>query len=144
MSKQSAARSFVLLLLAFTLPALLAQRAYPQRPNRPAWIALGNSNIDGQTDHDSIQVGSSGAAFRAIQLRVSGGTVIFERVTLRYGNGQQQDIPVRSTIRSGGATRAIALPGERRVLKSVDIRYSKANWQTRPRVTLYGLRYDLR
>jgi hypothetical protein len=104
------------------------------------WVRLGSAHVDGRIDHDNIRVGISDGAFRAIQLRVHGGRVIFQRVTIRYGNGQLEELPVRFTIPSGGRTRAIDLPGDRRIIQSVDIWYSKAHWATRPTVTLYGLR----
>jgi hypothetical protein len=96
--------------------------------------------VDGAADHDSIKVGRSDGAFRAIQLRISGGAINFERVIVRFGNGTQEEIPIRSRIPDGGQTRVIDLPGERRMIQSVDIWYGKDNWRRRPKVTLYGLR----
>jgi hypothetical protein len=103
-------------------------------------IRLGDAHVDGSTDHDSIKVGRSDGPFRAIQLRVSGGDVNFERVVVRYGDGSQEEIPVRSRIPNGGRTRIIDLPGARRIIRSVDLWYSKDRWTRRPKVTLYGLR----
>jgi hypothetical protein len=107
---------------------------------RGGWTLLGDSHVDGAADHDSIKVGRSDGAFRAIQLRISGGAINFERVIVRFGNGTQEDIPIRSRIPDGGQTRVIDLPGERRMIQSVDIWYGKDNWKRRPKVTLYGLR----
>jgi hypothetical protein len=104
------------------------------------WVLLGDARVDGRADHDSIRVGGSSGTFRAIQLRVNGGAVEFDRVIVRYGNRTQEVLPVRARIRSGGETRAIDLPGDRRVIESVELWYSKDNWRTRPRVSLYGLR----
>ena len=103
-------------------------------------IRLGDAHVDGSTDHDSIKVGRSDGGFRAIQLRISGGAVNFDRVIVRYGNGTQEEIPVRSRIPDGGRTRVIDLPGERRIIQSVDLWYSKDRWTRRPKVTLYGVR----
>jgi hypothetical protein len=103
-------------------------------------VRLGDAHVDGSTDHDSISVGRSDGSFRAIQLRISGGDVNFERVIVRYGDGSQEEIPVRSRIPNGGRTRVIDLPGARRIIRSVDLWYSKDRWTRRPKVTLYGLR----
>jgi len=103
-------------------------------------VRLGDAHVDGSTDHDSIRVGRSDGSFRAIQLRISGGAVNFERVIVRYGDGSQEEIPVRSRIPNGGRTRIIDLPGARRIIRSVDLWYSKDRWTRRPKVTLYGLR----
>ena len=107
---------------------------------RGRWAYLGNSHVDGRVDHDSIKVGRSDGAFRAIQLRVNGGAINFERVVVRYGNGTQEEIPIRARIPDGGHTRRIDLPGDRRIIESVDLWYSKANWSRRPTVSLYGIR----
>ena len=107
---------------------------------RGRWTFLGESHVDGSVDHDSIKVGRSDGAFRAIQLRISGGAINFERVIVRYGNGTQEEIPVRARIPDGGHTRVIDLPGERRIIESVDLWYGKDKWSKRPKVSLYGIR----
>ena len=102
---------------------------------------LGAAHVDGMNDHDSIKVGRSAGSYRAIQLRVGGGAIDFERVIVRYGNGTSEEIQVRSRIPDGAHTRIIELPGERRIIQSVDLWYSKDNkWEKRPEVSLYGVR----
>jgi hypothetical protein len=107
---------------------------------RGRWTFLGDSHVDGSVDHDSIKVGRSDGMFRAVQLRISGGAINFERVIVRYGNGTQEEIPVRARIPDGGHTRVIDLPGERRMIESVDLWYGKDKWNKRPKVSLYGVR----
>ena len=51
-------------------------------------------------------------------------------------NGNHEEIPIRAHIPYGGHTRAIDLPGDRRMIESVDLWYSKGNWSRRPKVTL--------
>ena len=106
---------------------------------REQWQYLGDSHVDGSQDHDSIKVGRSAGTYRAIQLRISGGAINFERVIVRYGNGSQEEIPIRTRIPDGGQTRVIDLPGERRIIQSLDLWYGKENWRRRPKVSLYGL-----
>src|SRR5207253_8203854 len=98
------------------------------------------AHVDGAVDHDNIVVTASRGTFRAIQLRVSNNTVDFQRVVVHYGNGQSQPVPVRSKVRAVGSTRVIDLPGDRRVIKSVELWYSRANWGPhRPKVELFGI-----
>jgi hypothetical protein len=110
------------------------------RDYRGRWAHLGNAHVDGQQDHDNIRVGIQDGRFRAIQLRVSGGAINFERVIVHFGNGSQEELVVRQRIPAGGRTRPIDLPGERRVIQSVELWYSKDSWHRRPRVDLYGIR----
>ena len=56
------------------------------------WTYLGEAHVDGSVDHDSIHVGRSAGVYRAIQLRISGGGINFDRVIVRYGNGTQEEI----------------------------------------------------
>ena len=123
--------------IGFVLVLAFCTSVYAQRGR---WTYLGDSHVDGSVDHDSIKVGRSDGTFRAIQLRVSDGAINFERVVVRYGNGTQEEIPVRARIPAGGQTRVIDLPGERRIIQSVDLWYSKGNWRRRPKVSLYGIR----
>ena len=104
------------------------------------WTLLGERHIDGRADNDKIDIGRDNGKFRAIQFRVEGGTVLFDHIRVKYLNGQTEDISVRSEIQDGGKTRAIDLPGARRVIESVSMWYSKRNWHTRPTVRVYGIR----
>lgn len=133
--KRTNQRTFVLGIL---LALLCYSLAYGQHRGM---TFLGDARVDGGRDNDTINVGgAANGAFRAIQLRVTGGAVRFDRVVVRYGNGTQEEIPIRSRIAAGGKTRIIDLPGERRIIRSVDLWYGKARWATRPRVSLYGVR----
>jgi hypothetical protein len=123
-----------------SLFAALAILGAPVCPGQqPHTVFLGSGRVNGGLDHDTIQAGQQGT-FRAIQLRVSGGAVNFLRIVVQYGNGTRSEIQVRSNIPSGGATRLIDLPGDRRIIQRVDFWYSKANWATLPKVSLYGVR----
>jgi hypothetical protein len=107
---------------------------------REHWAYLGSAHVDGQVDHDSIHVGRSDGRFRAIQLRVSGGAIEFQRVVVHFGNGTQEELIIRDRIPAGGVTRAIDLPGERRIIERVELWYSKTSWEHRPKVSLFGIR----
>jgi hypothetical protein len=108
---------------------------------RGRWEFLGQANVDGGRDHDNIVVTAYRGTFRGLQLRVVNNAIEFQRVVIHYGNGMSRPIEIRDRIRAGGHTRVINLPGDRRVIQSVELWYSRANWgRRRPRVDLYGLR----
>jgi hypothetical protein len=110
------------------------------RAQHPGWVLLGERHIDGHMDNDKVDVGKDAGTFRAIQFRVSGGDVHFEKIQVKYLNGTREDIDVRADIPAGGRTRIIDLPGDRRVIESVSMWYSKGEWHTRPSVKVYGIR----
>lgn len=116
-------------------------RPYAQKyGNRLRTVFLGDAHVDGARDHDEIRVGRRGGDFRGIQLRVSDGAIDFQRVVVHFGNGSQEELMFRERIPSGGRTRPIDLPGDKRIIESVELWYSKESWHRRPKVSLYGIR----
>ena len=130
MNKKRAIALFAMLFLC-----LFTVKAYAEE-----WTYLGESHVDGDHDHDKIHVGKHDGRFHAIQLRVNGGAIEFDRVVVHFGNGTSEELSIRTVIPDGGRTRVIDLPGERRVIENVELWYSKAHWEHRPQVTLFALR----
>ena len=131
-------RKIAVVMSAMLLVGTATSRAAAQHGGR--WSLLGERHIDGRADNDKIDIGKDNGSYRAIQFRVQGGTVNFDRISVRYLNGEHEDIDVRSEIPPGGKTRVIDLPGNRRVIESISMWYSKGNWRTRPTVRVYGMR----
>jgi hypothetical protein len=75
-------------------------------------------------------------AFRQLQLGVKGGAIEFQRVVVRFENGNDHDLDIRDRIPDRGKTRVIDLPGDRRRIRSVEFWYSKDRWRSRPYVIL--------
>lgn len=127
-----------------TCPFAVAKAQYPQRPLpiRPQpqrSVALGQANVDGQQDHDTISVGKAAGVYRSIQLRVQHAPIRFDHVVVRSGNGQSEQLQLRSVIHAGGVTRAIPLPGGGRIIQTIEFWYGRANPASRRRqVLLFG------
>lgn len=119
--------------------ALLLFVGASQTLNAQDWIHLGDKHVDGNSDHDKISLGSAEGRFRQLQIRVDDAAVNFQRVVVHFGNGGDEELQFREVINPGGATRAMDLRGRRRMIKSVEFWYEKANWGSkRPTVRLYG------
>jgi hypothetical protein len=103
------------------------------------WEYLGEANVDGAVDHDSIAATAARGEFRAIQIRVEKGPILFDRVLVHYGNGRTEPISIRERIPAGGRTRVIDLPGNERIIRRVEFWYERGNWRIRPTVRLWGL-----
>jgi hypothetical protein len=131
-------RKFTVAMFAMLLVVVSTSRASAQLPGR--WSLLGERHIDGRADNDKIDIGKDNGTFRAIQFRVQGGTVNFDRILVRYLNGEHEEINVRSEIPAGGRSRLIDLPGKRRVIESISMWYTKNNRRTRPTIRVYGIR----
>ena len=127
------------LLLVLLIGFTSVNNAQRRDNSQDRWQYLGQSNVDGTRDHDNIRV-TAREAFRAIQLRVQGGEIEFQRVVVHFENGANSEVEVRDRIRAGGQTRAIDLPGDNRRIDSVEVWYGQGNWgRRRPNLRLYGL-----
>src|SRR5215472_6679903 len=101
------------------------------------WDFMGDAQINRTRDHEKIQVTRHNAVFQAIQLRVSGDAVFFDRLVVLFGDGTSEEMTVQGRIWPGGKNRIIGLSGERRIV-SVELWYYKEPWEHKPRVILYG------
>lgn len=103
------------------------------------WQHLGNAHVDGQEDHDKIDV--PGGAFTALQMAVSNGAIRFQQVVVHFRNGGDEVLAVAERVPSGGRTQPILLRGGTRQIKSVEIWYAKGKYaEGKPEVQLFGRR----
>jgi hypothetical protein len=89
------------------------------------WVSLGEKRVNGLVDFDQFDVGRSAGVFDAIRLKVRGNDLLVYDVTVRYGNGADDDIPVRLVIPQGGQTRVIDLRARNRFIRHVRVSYGK-------------------
>jgi hypothetical protein len=134
--------TLMLLVLSFSLPATAQRRGRDDRNRRDddRWERIGDARVDGNRDHDTIRVRSSGR-FRAIRFFVQGGDIEIQRVVVHFESGDDTEVEVRSRVRDGRTTRGYDLPGYERRIRSVEFWYSKENWnRNKPQLVLYGRR----
>lgn len=125
-------------LIASALLALTAWLA--PAAHAASWTYLGQAHVDGQHDHDNIEVGKAAGRYRFLQIRVRNAPIEFDHIVVHYGNGEPQTLQVRDVIRAGQHSRAIALEGDRFV-QSFELWYGKAKpYSARPELTLWGKR----
>ncbi len=107
---------------------------------RTTWEKLGERSVDFGRDRDVIQVGRSEGRFRRLKLIVRNNAVEMISFKVIYGNGEPDELPVRSRIRAGGETRAIDLKGDARAIREVQLVYkSVPNFRGKAVVELWGL-----
>ena len=104
-----------------------------------AWQELGSKKIEGKVDHDKIKCHGK-ETFRALQFRVTGAAVQFDRITVEYGNHQTRAYPFRLLVPPNGVSPALDLVGGERDIANVEFWYEKASWGQKPEVRLYGRR----
>jgi len=123
------------------VPALLLVLGLANRAGAQpgAWQELGSKKIEGKVDHDKIKCHGK-ETFRALQFRVTGAAVQFDRITVEYGNHQTRTYPFRMLVPPNGVSSALDLVGGERDIANVEFWYEKASWGQKPEVRLYGRR----
>ena len=114
----------------------------PSRAGAKAdWDLLGTRQVNDRADHDIIAVSSSRGDFRRIKFSVQRASVDFHRVVVHFGNGSDQRVELRNTIKAGGESRAVDLEGNDRVIRSVEFWYDANTIRgRRAQVRVFGMR----
>ena len=119
MLKRSVFWAGVVAVLGASVVASVAE-ARP-RVSDDGWEDLGCVRVGRRTDRDVISVGRREGSFKAIKLRAEGNDIEVRDLKVIYGNGQPDDIQVRSVMRENSQTRAIDLKGRDRFIKEIVI-----------------------
>jgi len=89
----------------------------------PSWVALGERAVTNDVARDTITVRAANGTFQAIKISVRGSAVRFNRVVLRFENGDEREVQMDVRVPAGGETRTIHLKGDERAIRSVDFWY---------------------
>ena len=103
------------------------------------WEHLGTRMVDFQADHDEIHAGLKGL-YVAIRIDVERAPVELQKVRVNFGNGEQFEPDVRHHFREGNWSRVIDLPGNHRIIRSVELWYrTEQRGEGRAKVAVWGL-----
>jgi len=128
--------AYVLALIVALVASLTVAPAVAQGE----WKRLGTATVNGKLDKDTIAVGPSQGLFTAIQLKVEGASLELKELKVTFGDSSTFVAPTKLTFNPGQTTRSIDLPGEKRVIKSVEFKYSNLPGGGNARVELWGRR----
>lgn len=107
-------------------------------PSHDAWIFLGARNIGSGTDRETMNVISE-RRFRQLQFCVFNTPLRLDTVSIRFDDGQPQDVPVNRRIGRGECSQVIDLTGAPRHVRSVDLAYrSVSRFRRAPMVRIVG------
>lgn len=98
------------------------------------WEKLGARTVEGKADRDVIQVPGDLGAFRAIQFNVEGSALALYDIKVTFGNGEVFEPKTRLVFEKGTGSRVIDLPGERRAITRIELRYGNLPGGGRARV----------
>lgn len=87
------------------------------------WELLGARSVDGSRDRDTIPVTRAEGRFDAMQIVVRDYRTFIRDVTVTFGNGTTQVIPINSLFTQNQRTSVLDLTGGNRFIRSIDVRY---------------------
>lgn len=88
------------------------------------WERLGSRLVNGKGDRDSIPVGRAEGRFAALRFRVKHSSMRMHDVVIVFADGSTYSPPTRAVFERGTTSALIDLPGNRRVIRRIDFRYS--------------------
>jgi hypothetical protein len=91
------------------------------------WELLGVKKVDYALDRDEVLVTAREGRFTGLKVRVKHSPINLHKIVIHYGNGEVDEIEVRSNIPTGGETRVLDLPGNKRVIQKVVFWYDTKN-----------------
>lgn len=110
--------------LALICTVLLGSLSVAGAASAQKWELLGEKEVGFRVDRDVIKVGRKEGRYEKLRLRVEKNDIELLDLKVVYGNGDVQDIRVRSNIRAGSETRPLDLSGDRgRFIKEIQLVY---------------------
>ncbi|HYT54706.1 MAG TPA: hypothetical protein VEQ38_08340 [Verrucomicrobiae bacterium] len=128
----------ILWVLLFGLP--LAACAVTDGPyGGRGWELLGERVAEFKVDRDRIEVGRREGRFSALRVAVKGAPLEMYDMVVTFADGNTFSPNIRHRFEENSWSREIDLPGDRRVIRSVDFRYRSIDRREgRATVLLYG------
>jgi hypothetical protein len=90
------------------------------------WVRIGEKGVESKVDHDTI-ISQNEAKIHEVHLQVKYAPVKFNRVVIRYRNGDKQDLAFRENVRLGRDSRAIPIEGNGHAIKAIHLWYEPAS-----------------
>lgn len=102
------------------------------------WRKLGEKIVNGKNDHDDILVGRREGGFRALRLHIENDSLRMHDVVVEFTDGSKFSPRTRVQFAEGVTSNVIDLPGGRRHIKRVGLRYSDVKGGGAARVEVWG------
>jgi len=127
--------------LTFALAALflLSARSQGCKGTPGTWEIIGSRDVNYEADKDEIVATRLEGIFTSIQVRVKNAPINMQKLELKYGNGEIQEIDLRNNFAANSESKVIDLPGNKRVIRRAVFWYDTKNISERKGVVeLWG------
>lgn len=122
--------------------AISGRAAHAQGWDTRGWVKLGEREVNGRVDRDRIDVGRYEGRFTKLTLAVEHSDLELLDLEVVFANNQKLHPDVRHVFRENQRTRVIDLPGDERVIKTINLRYKNLRGGGNARVEVWGWRSD--
>ena len=114
-----------------------ARREHGVEP-RGDWTMLGERSVDGVRDRDVITVGGREGRYRRIMIVVEHSALEMFDVVVTFGDGTKFSPTTRHVFSANTRSHVIDLPGDARVIRSVEFRYGNLPGGGRAKAELWA------
>ncbi len=107
--------------------------------DRKGWVKLGERTVNGKFDHDKVDVGKYEGKFTKLTMYVEKSDLELNDFEVTFGNGERwHPADVKWLFKEGTRTRVIDLPGDERIIKSINLKYSNTRGGGNAKVEVWG------
>jgi hypothetical protein len=98
------------------------------RQYNEGWVLLGAQTAGRflRAEEDRIEVGRNEGLFKRIRVTVKDRALVFDTLRIVYGNGEEEVIPVKTTVAANSTFGPVDLKGGNRVIREIKARYRSA------------------
>lgn len=119
--------------------AELGRRKKAKAKAPASWRKLGERQVNGGVDFDSIKVGADEGRYTRVKLAVEDSALELYDVVIHFGDGSSFSPDTRYVFSKDSTSRTIDLPGGARVIRRVDFKYGNLPGGGRATLQLWAL-----
>jgi hypothetical protein len=110
-----------------------------RRWDSTGWERLAELQVDRRRDHDTLRFTRYDGRFSKLTLSVEDADVEIYDMVVTFTNGETFSPKLRLRFREGSSTGVIDLPGDARMIRTIDFRYGNVSRRDRATVVVWGL-----
>ena len=115
-----------------------ARRASDPGWDSSGWRLLGERSVTGRYDHDTIAVGAYKGRFDKLAMVVTDSDLELLDFEVRFASGRPHRPATRHFFKEGSRSRVFDLPGDDRVVRSIELRYKNLPGGGSAKVQIWG------
>ena len=98
-----------------------------KKVNDEGWEVLGKKMVNMGADHDEIVVTAAEGVFTKIKLVIRKAPLHLGNIRVFFKNGESENFTFDKDFAAGASTRILDLPGNKRIIKKVNLNYTTKN-----------------